>query len=197
MLQGQEGLDIAVLFVVGENFVEAEAFLEQIKTIEFSLQLLKQLVRFCSCFRVFKGFNDCSAGLASFWKVTNGFTEERGESTGPSGCPPQSPGCALVFRNSHDSFLLVHLVSLKDNGIIFFPFQKLDREAMMLSHVPALTEDGEGLKMVRRGTSEQAEPFSEAFWKRQSYLTPCKTGGNFLKVFWQDSQTPSVFTGYK
>lgn len=66
MLQEKEGLEVAVLFVDSGNFVKAEAFLEQIKTIEFLLQLLKQLVGFQSCFRMFKGFSDCSIGLASF-----------------------------------------------------------------------------------------------------------------------------------
>lgn len=57
----------------------------------------------------------------------------------------------------------------------------------MLSHchVSALTvyTIGKGLKMVKRDTSEQAGPFSEAFCQWQSSLATFKTGENFFKVF--------------
>lgn len=54
-------------------------------------------------------------------------------------------------RNFHDSFILVHLVSVKDNGVIFFPRQRSDdafTSAMSLHTI------GKGLKMVKRDTSE-------------------------------------------
>lgn len=66
VLLGKGGLYVALPFAVSGKFVRAKSFLEQIKTIEFLLPLLKQLVSFSSCFRVFKRFNGWSISLVSF-----------------------------------------------------------------------------------------------------------------------------------